>query len=178
MAVTRMVIHVWLRRIMGLKTLRAMLYRKSKYGLSRPINLSEVQMLLVTSIIAAVLTIIFVKLSFAVIALRRKNKVGLGSGGYEDLEKAIRAQGNFAEYVPFGIILIACLELNGAPWWLVTIPGITLTIGRLFHAVGMHEPPPNFGKRVTGMKFTFNTLITLVILNLAWAIYQLLGKLM
>ena len=86
--------------------------------------------------------------------------------------------GNFAEYVPFGIILIACLELNGAPWWLVTIPGITLTIGRLFHAVGMHEPPPNFGKRVTGMKFTFNTLITLVILNLAWAIYQLLGKLM
>jgi len=135
-------------------------------------------MLLVTSIIAAVLTIIFVKLSFAVIALRRKNKVGLGSGGHEDLEKAIRAQGNFAEYVPFGIILIACLELNGAPWWLVTIPGITLTIGRLFHAVGMHEPPPNFGKRVTGMKFTFNTLITLVILNLAWAIYQLLGKLM
>ena len=64
-------------------------------------------MLLITSIIAAVLTIIFIKLSFAVIGLRRKNKVGLGSGGHEDLERAIRAQGNFAEYVPFGIILIA-----------------------------------------------------------------------
>ena len=83
-------------------------------------------MLIVTSIIASILTLIFVRLSFAVIGLRRKNKVSLGSGGHEDLERAIRAQGNFAEYVPFGVILIACLELNGAPWWLVALPGITL----------------------------------------------------
>ena len=73
-------------------------------------------MLLITSIIVAILTIIFIRLSFAVIGLRRKNKVGLGSGGHEDLERAIRTQANFAEYIPFGVILIACLELNGAPW--------------------------------------------------------------
>jgi len=132
-------------------------------------------MLLLTSIIASLLTIIFIKLSFAVIGLRRKNKVGLGSGGHDDLERAIRAQGNFVEYVPFGIILIACLELNGAPWWLVLIPGITLIVGRLIHAVGINEPPPNFSKRVTGMKFTFNTLIALVILNLAWALYKFIA---
>lgn len=132
-------------------------------------------MLLMTSIIAAILTIIFVKLSFAVIGLRRKNKVGLGSGGHEDLERAIRAQGNFAEYVPFGLILIACLELNGAPWWLVIIPGVTLVVGRLIHAKGIKEPPPNFSNRVLGMKFTFGTLISLVILNLAWAFYSLVA---
>lgn len=131
-------------------------------------------MLLATSIIAAVLTLIFVKLSFAVIGLRRKNRVGLGSGGHEDLERAIRAQANFAEYVPFGILLIACLELNGAPWWLVVIPGIALIIGRLIHAVGINEPPPNFYKRVLGMKFTFVTLISLAILNLMWPLYLLL----
>lgn len=130
-------------------------------------------MLLMTSIIAAILTIIFVKLSFAVIGLRRKNKVGLGSGGYDDLERAIRAQGNFAEYVPIGLILIACLELNGAPWGLVILPGITLIIGRLIHAKGINEPPPNFSSRVLGMKFTFGTLITLVILNLGWSLYGL-----
>lgn len=128
-------------------------------------------MLLMTSIIAAILTIIFVKLSFAVIGLRRKNKVGLGSGGYDDLERAIRAQGNFAEYVPIGLILIACLELNGAPWWLVISPGITLIIGRLIHAKGINEPPPNFSSRVLGMKFTFGTLITLATLNLGWALW-------
>lgn len=131
-------------------------------------------MLLITSIIAAVLTIIFIKLSFAVIGLRRKNKVGLGSGGNEDLERAIRAQGNFAEYVPFGIILIACLELNGAPWWLVVIPGITLIIGRLIHAKGINTPPPDFSNRVLGMKFTFYTLITLVVLNFGWTINKLI----
>ena len=132
-------------------------------------------MLVVTSIIAAILTIIFVKLSLAVIGLRRKNKVGLGSGGHEDLERAIRAQGNFAEYVPFGIILIACLELNGAPWWLLAIPGIALIMGRLIHAKGIQVPPPDFSKRVLGMKLTFATLITLAILNLLWTLYKLLG---
>lgn len=129
-------------------------------------------MLFVTSIIASVLTFIFVRLSFAVIGLRRKNRVGLGSGGHEDLERAIRAQGNFAEYVPFGIILIACLEINGAPWWLVAILGITLIVGRLFHAVGINRPPPDFSKRVLGMKFTFGTLIALVVLNLGWSLFK------
>ena len=132
-------------------------------------------MLLITSIIASALTIIFIKLSFAVIGLRRKNKVGLGSGGHEDLERAIRAQGNFAEYVPFGIILIACLELNGAPWWLVAITGIALIIGRLIHAKGINTPPPDFSKRVLGMKLTFSTLIALVVLNLGWALYRLIA---
>ncbi len=132
-------------------------------------------MLIVTAIIASLLTMIFIKLSFAVIDLRRKNQVGLGSGGHDDLERAIRAQGNFVEYVPLGMILIACLELNGAPWWLVLISGIMLIIGRLIHAVGINEPPPHFSKRVIGMKFTFYTLIALAVLNLGWSLYQLIG---
>jgi len=130
-------------------------------------------MLAVTSLVAAVLTAIFIKLSLAVIGLRKKNRVGLGSGGHEDLERAIRAQGNFAEYVPFGIILIGCLEINGAPWWLVAMPGIVLIIGRLIHAVGINTPPPDFSKRVLGMKLTFATLVTLVALNLGWTLYKL-----
>ena len=132
-------------------------------------------MLIVTSIIASVLTILFIKLSFAVIGLRRKNKISLGSGGHEDLERAIRAQGNFAEYVPIGIILIACLELNGAPRWLIAIPGMTLIVGRLIHAIGINVPPPNFSKRVLGVMLTFGTLITLVVLNLGWSLYKLVG---
>lgn len=130
-------------------------------------------MLLITTIIASALTIIFIRLSFAVIHLRRKNQVGLGSGGHEDLERAIRAQGNFSEYVPLGLILIACLELNGAPWWLVAAPGLSLIIGRLIHAKGINIPPPDFRKRVLGMKFTFVTLISLVVLNIGWILFNL-----
>jgi uncharacterized membrane protein YecN with MAPEG domain len=132
-------------------------------------------MLIVTSIIASISAIIFIKLSLAVIGLRRRNKVGLGSGGHEDLERAIRAQGNFAEYVPLGLILIACLELNGAPWIAPALTGIGLIVGRLIHAKGINEPPPNFSNRVLGMKFTLYTLVVLVGLNLSWSMYQLFG---
>ncbi len=132
-------------------------------------------MLIVTSLVASALTIIFIKLSFAVIRLRRSNRIGFGNGGNEDLERAIRAQGNFSEYVPFGIILIGCLELNGTPWWLTGLAGIALIIGRLIHAKGINEPPPNFRKRVLGMVFTINTLIALAVLNIGWTAFKLLG---
>ena len=132
-------------------------------------------MLLVTSVVSGVLAILFVRLSFAVIALRRQNKVSLGSDGNLDLERAIRAQGNFAEYVPIGIILIACLELNGAPWWLVALPGLTLILGRLFHAKGINQPPPNFFNRILGMQLTFFTLLSAAALNFALSAYKLLA---
>jgi len=132
-------------------------------------------MLLITAIVAAVLTLILVKLSYAVIYLRRENKVSLGNGGNEALERAIRAQGNFAEYVPLGLILIACLELNGAPWWLVLMLGLSLIAGRVFHAQGINQSPPNFSKRVLGMKFTLRTLIALAIINPAWSLYKFIS---
>jgi uncharacterized membrane protein YecN with MAPEG domain len=53
---------------------------------------------IVMSMVASILTIILLRLSTAVIRLRRANKVGIGSGGNEALERAIRAQGNFAEW--------------------------------------------------------------------------------
>ena len=115
-------------------------------------------MLKVTTLAAALLTLLFVRLSFAVIRLRRGHQVALGSGGHAELERAIRAQGNFAEYVPLGLILLGCLEVNRAPTWLVAIPAVTLILGRLFHAKGINEPPPKFTNRIRGMQFTFGTL--------------------
>jgi uncharacterized protein len=132
-------------------------------------------MLIVTSVFAALLAIIYVRLSFAVIALRRANQVSLGTGGNDALERAIRAHGNFSEYVPIGIILIACLELNGAPWWLVAVPGISLTLGRILHAKGIHQPPPHFSNRIRGMQLTFFTLMGLAGVNIAWTLFKLLG---
>jgi uncharacterized membrane protein YecN with MAPEG domain len=67
------------------------------------------------------------------------------------------------------------VELNDAAWWLVAIPGVTLIIGRLIHAIGINTPPPDFSKRVLGMKFTFITLMALVGLNLGWSLYKLIA---
>ena len=75
--------------------------------------------------------------------------------------------------MPLAIILIGCLELNGAPWWLVGIAGLALIAGRLLHAAGISVAPPDFSQRVLGMKFTFYTLIALVIANIGWALYKL-----
>ena len=130
-------------------------------------------MLIVTTLIACILAVLFIRLSFGVIRLRRHHKVGLGSGGVDDLERAIRAQANFAEYVPIALILMACLELNSAPLWLIAILGIGFVAGRVIHAKGMNQPPPHFRDRVIGMKFTITTLIMLVIFNLAWLLLQL-----
>jgi uncharacterized membrane protein YecN with MAPEG domain len=122
----------------------------------------------VTATVASVLALLFLKLSWGVITLRRRHRVSLGSGGHDDLERAIRAQGNFSEYVPLCLLLIASLELNGAPWWLVALPGAALIVGRAIHAKGIHEPPPRFSNRIRGMKLTLTALLALAILNLGW----------
>jgi uncharacterized membrane protein YecN with MAPEG domain len=130
-------------------------------------------MLIVTTLIACILAALFINLSFAVIRLRRHHKVGLGSGGVDDLERAIRAQANFTEYVPIALILLACLEFNGAPLWQIAILGIALVAGRVIHAKGINQPPPHFSNRVIGMRLTITALIMLAVFNLAWLLLQL-----
>lgn len=124
----------------------------------------------VTAVVASILALLFLRLSWGVITLRRRHRVSLGSAQHDDLERAIRAHGNFAEYVPLCVLLLACLELNGAPWWLVALPGTALIAGRVFHAKGIHEPPPNFSNRVRGMKLTLTTLLALAVLNPGWLV--------
>lgn len=128
-------------------------------------------MLLVTAVLASILGLIFIKLSFNVIALRRKNKISLGAGGIEELDRAIRAHGNFSEYVPLGLLLIGALELNGAPLALVALLGLVLVFGRFFHAKGINQAPPEFSDRVRGMKLTFAALGLSALANLAWVGY-------
>jgi uncharacterized membrane protein YecN with MAPEG domain len=130
-------------------------------------------MLLVTAIFASILALMFIKLSLDVIGVRRKNKVSLGAGGVDELERAIRAHGNFAEYVPLGLFLIGALELNEAPLELVAPLGFLLIAGRYFHAKGINQPPPEFNHRVRGMKLTFAALGLSALANIAWVAYLL-----
>lgn len=133
-------------------------------------------MLLVTAIFASILTLMFIKLSFNVIKFRRKNKVSLGGGGVEELDRAIRAHGNFAEYVPLGLFLIGALELNEAPLELLAPLGALLVAGRYFHAKGINQPPPEFTNRVRGMKLTFAALGMSALANIAWVAYLLFSS--
>jgi len=68
------------------------------------------------------------------------------------------------EYMLIALILISCLELNGALLWLIailgiTILGITIVAGPVIHAKVINQPPPHFSNRVIGMKFTIAYII-------------------
>ena len=129
-------------------------------------------MLKLTAIYAAILTFVYVKLTLNVINLRRQNEVSLGDGGREDLQQAIRSHGNFAEYVPLGLILLGCLEANHIHWTIVLLLGGVFTTGRLFYAKAFLEATPNIDLRVKGMKFTLWGLQALAATNVIALIIQ------
>ena len=115
----------------------------------------------------------FLILSVRVIACRRRQNVALGAEGDPELLRRVRVQGNFAEYVPLALVLIALAELQGSPGWLIHGLGGALFIGRLTHAFGVSRAPENFRYRVTGMTLTFAVLAVAVVINLARAIAML-----
>ena len=131
-------------------------------------------MLKLTAIYAAILTFVYVKLTLNVINLRRQNEVSLGDGGREDLQQAIRSHGNFAEYVPLGLILLGCLEANHIHWTIVLLLGGVFTEGRLFYAKAFLEATPNTELRVKGMKFTLWGLQALAATNVIALIIQII----
>lgn len=110
-------------------------------------------------------------LALQTIKVRRANKVKLGDGGDFELQSAIRAHGNFAEYMPITIILLFLLEYNGMHYLVIHVIGIAFLVGRWTHAQGLLKD--NLRKRVMGMGFTLNIIIGLAIANIVLAIFNL-----
>lgn len=122
----------------------------------------------ITSLFAGGFALALVALSVMVTARRVKTTILLGDGE-ELLSRRIRAQANFVEYVPMGVILVALMELQGAPAVATVSLGATLAIGRLVHAVGMYRDAPIL--RGLGIMATYGALAALglgVLLIAAW----------
>ena len=125
-----------------------------------------------TAIYAGLCGLLLIYLALQTIKARRTNKVKLGDGGVFALQSAMRAHGNFAEYMPITIILLFLLEFNGSPAWMIHVIGATFLIGRWIHAQGLLKD--NLRKRVQGMNVTLSVLIGLSIANISMAIFQIL----
>jgi uncharacterized protein len=128
-------------------------------------------MLRIVPVYAAVLAVMFVAVSIRVIALRRSSKLPLGFQGDMALERRVRVQGNFSEYVPFALLLMAFVELRGAAPWLLHAMGIVLITGRLSHAYGVNQINESFAFRVSGMAMTFTVILTGALAILAQAFW-------
>ncbi|CZF85745.1 MAPEG family protein [Grimontia marina] len=123
---------------------------------------------MITPIYAALLCLVFIFLALRVVKFRHGYKVALGDGDEKLLRKAIRAHGNFAEYVPFALILMLMVELQldqGSQY--LHILGALLLIGRLLHAYAVSQPSEPLAFRVYGMFLTFSVLIS----SALWSLY-------
>ncbi|MCX8501913.1 MAG: MAPEG family protein [Alphaproteobacteria bacterium] len=115
--------------------------------------------MLITPIYAALLGLVYVFLTLRTIRQRRRFKISLGDSGIPQLQRAIRVHANFAEYVPFTLLLIYFAEENAAPKLLILVLGLLLFCGRLIHAWGVSRNPEIFQFRVLGMVATLTTVI-------------------
>lgn len=122
--------------------------------------------LAITSFYAAILALLYVVLAILVVRQRIKHRVGLGTGKEPRMLQTVRMHGNFAEYVPLLLILVALLELQQSPvWQLHLVAGLTLA-GRVLHAVGLWQSSGTSVARFVGMLSTFAALIAGAVLLL------------
>ena len=127
-----------------------------------------------TSLCAALLTALFILLSLQVIKARRTHRVALGAP-HRLVERAVRAHGNCAEYVPFGLLLLGLLEGMGLPAWGVHALGSAFLVGRLLHAWGISQEPEVLRFRTAGMALTFTVLGVAAAALLGLALADALG---
>ncbi|MGB3246527.1 MAG: MAPEG family protein [Sulfitobacter sp.] len=112
-----------------------------------------------TALYAALLTLLFITLSWRVIMYRRANSISLGDNDDKALRKRMRAQANFIEYAPLGLILMLITELQSAPEIALHAMGLTLLVGRVLHAVGFSSTPQKMVLRQIGMVLTLGMLV-------------------
>ncbi len=124
----------------------------------------------ITPLYAALLWLVFVALSVRTIRLRRRYRVAIGDGRNTLLQRAMRVNANFAEYVPLALLLIYFVELHDGPRLHIHLLGIALLCGRLLHAWGVSQAQENFRYRTAGMALTFSVMLIASILIL---LYQL-----
>lgn len=109
-------------------------------------------MMHITLIYAGLLGLLFLLLSFWVVKRRAQFRVMIGEGEAPEMLAAIRAHGNFAEYVPLTLLLMALCELAGVGTLWLHLGGVLLVVGRILHAIGIQIP------RAPNMPRLFGTL--------------------
>jgi len=126
----------------------------------------------ITLYYAAALSLLLLVLSLRIVRLRRRHQVGIGSGGVAELQRAVRVQANFCEYVPLAVVLLALAEAStDLPGGVVHGFGVALLTGRVLHASGLGRSAGATRGRVMG------TLLTWLVLGLTAIVAVVAGLL-
>jgi uncharacterized protein len=91
---------------------------------------------------SGVLVILYFALAVNVSRLRGKTKTGIGTSADPSgpLNKAVRAHGNAAEFVPLFVALFLYFSLSAPGGWIPWVV-VLVTVARVLHAAGMLLTP-------------------------------------
>ncbi len=87
---------------------------------------------------AALLVLFYFALSYNVSRHRIRSRIGVGTDADADsaLNRAIRAHGNAAEYLPLFVAILLYFGVAGAAGWVLAV-AVIVTVSRVLHVVGM-----------------------------------------
>ena len=91
----------------------------------------------VTLTYAGLLSFWFLVLGYRVVQMRGPGGPSLGDGGNPAIQRRIRAHANFAEYVPFILLMIGFLEVSHLNSYVLHGLGLTLLVARLLHGYAL-----------------------------------------
>lgn len=123
---------------------------------------------MITPFYAGLLALFYVGLSLYVVHGRIKYKISLLDGGDKGMARRIRAHANFAEYIPFALILLFFVEYAGGAAWILHALGLSLFAGRLIHALAFGQIFKIPFGRQAGMVLT----LTPMIIAALWLLWQ------
>ena len=115
--------------------------------------------MVVTPLYAFLLAILYLALTYGVIRNRYRFEVSLGDGGHADLNRVIRGHGNFSEYAPMALLLMAIAEAGNADKTLIHAIGAMLLAGRILHAYSFALTASNRQARRWGMILTLFAIV-------------------
>jgi uncharacterized membrane protein YecN with MAPEG domain len=107
-------------------------------------------MVTTTALYAGILGLMALYLGSIPGRMRGRLKISVGDGGYPDMVLAMRRHANFVEWVPLALILIALLEINGAPKMAIHGFGASLVAFRICHAIGLQKENIGVPTRIIG----------------------------
>lgn len=124
--------------------------------------------MVITPLYAGMLALFFLMLSWRVIQFRQHG-ISLGDGGDPRMLRRIRAHANFAEYVPFILLMMGFLEMGHMSIYVLHALGICLLVSRILHgyALGFTDRF-RFGR-------TWGAALTFVVLGICAALCLLQG---
>ncbi len=116
---------------------------------------------------AALLGLLYIALTLRAVMARGAARRLIGPLEEERLNRRLRVHGNFAEYVPLALLLLAFAEIRGAAPMAIHAACTALVAGRLLHAWGVSKVPETLRWRQAGMVLTLASIAAAAIRILA-----------